>query len=176
MKRLRQLHLYLGTFFAPLLILFCVSGIIQILNIRGNLATHTLSNIHYGLGSLGKLKMSADEIPLFSVLFQWFAAIMAAALILTIILGIIMAFRHGKSTPATISLTLGVVIPLCLIIGATVALENLKDEKSKAVPEHSVIDYSLNPSWKSLPWVVAATYFLRITKSPKCSPSSRVFA
>ncbi len=116
MKQLRLLHLYLGCFFAPLLVFFSVSGIWQIFGFqdaRDATGHHTifayLSTIHTGHG------LKEKHHSLSSVYLQWFAVLMAAGLVISIILGTILAFKFGRGRLALLSLLGGILIPLGLI-------------------------------------------------------------
>jgi len=117
MKTLQTLHLYLGCIFAPLLIFFAISGLWQTLSLQGiklgdNSQIFTyLSSIHTGKG----LKL-ADPSTLSSPLMRWLVIAMALSLVLTIVLGIIMAFQYGHKKTAAYCLIGGVIVPLLLIL------------------------------------------------------------
>ena len=112
MQKLRRLHLYLGSFFAPMLLLFSVSGLWQILD-RGQYEKSPwlryLSSIH----TEHALKSTVHS-PV-SIFLELFVVLMALSLIITITLGVIMAFKfsHGKLTFAC--LVAGILIPLALV-------------------------------------------------------------
>jgi hypothetical protein len=112
-KKLRQIHLYLGSFFAPMLILFAVSGLWQVLD-RGQYERSPwlryLSSIH-----MEHALKSSVHSPI-SIFLELFVVLMALSLILTITLGVIMAFKfgHGKMTLAC--LASGIFMPLALIL------------------------------------------------------------
>ena len=116
MKTLQTLHLYLGCIFAPLLIFFALSGLWQTLSLQGiklganSQVFNYLSSIHTGKG----LKL-ADPSTLSSPLMRWLIIAMALSLVLTIILGIIMAFKYGHKKIAAYCLLCGVIAPLVLI-------------------------------------------------------------
>lgn len=77
MKRLRRIHLYLGCIFAPMLIFFAATGAGQMIGIR----SEWLTRIHnQGNGSL---------------FFRLLAAAMGLSVVVTAILGVVMAFRLG---------------------------------------------------------------------------------
>ena len=50
MQKLRNLHLYLGCMFAPLLLFFAVSGIWQMVGTKGSRLLGLLSTIHTSRG------------------------------------------------------------------------------------------------------------------------------
>jgi hypothetical protein len=63
---------------------------------------------------LRSLKMAAPST-LSSPWLHWFVVAMAAGLVLTTILGVIMAFKFGKGRAAFWSLLAGIAIPALLI-------------------------------------------------------------
>jgi len=117
MNLLRRIHLYLGCFFAPMLIFFCVSGIWQVYGLQWvngpNILTY-LSTIHMGHQLYFKDPTKAYTFS--SPYLEFFVALMAVSLVLSIILGVIMAFKFGRGTLALASLAGGVLLPLILII------------------------------------------------------------
>ncbi len=122
MKPLREIHLYLGCIFAPMIMFFCLSGIWQTLGWqwpregRGASALALLSTLHTGRG----FKVG-DPPTLSSPLMHVFVVVMAACLMATICLGVFMAFKFGHRRPAMFCLALGVLAP-----AAVVALTLLK--------------------------------------------------
>jgi hypothetical protein len=119
MNRLRQIHLYLGCVFAPLLAFFALSGLWQsfFLNNTWHLAsTHPrlqhLQSLLLTLHTGRSLKMGDT---LSSPALRYFVAAMALSLLLTMLLGIVMAFRFGRGRVASICLVAGIVIPLGLV-------------------------------------------------------------
>jgi hypothetical protein len=116
MTFIRRAHLYIGCFFAPMLVFFSVSGIWQVYGIQWadeNKLLRLLSTIH-----MGHNLRSHDPHPftLTSPYLEFFVAIMAASLVLNIILGVVMAFRFGRGSLALASLGAGIIVPLLLII------------------------------------------------------------
>ena len=121
MNRLRQIHLYLGCVFAPLLGFLAVSGLWQNYQWHNpwlRLTNHPrlqqklaeLSTLHTG----ARLKMGHPDT-LSSPAVKLFVDTMALSLLLTMVLGVVMAFRFGHARIATGCLVAGVVIPLGLI-------------------------------------------------------------
>lgn len=119
MNRLRQIHLYLGCAFAPLLVFFALTGMWQSLFLNDTwrlTARHPrwqqmqslLTTLH-----TGRSLKSGDTLS--SPAFRAVAAAMALSLLLTMVLGIAMAFRFGRARVATICLMAGVIVPLGLI-------------------------------------------------------------
>ena len=119
MKLLRQLHLYLGCLFAPLLIFFAVTGSWQIFNWHesdrqpgGYVAPKmlsALSDIHKN----AHIPPTKHDSPA-PVRYFMFAA--AIGLISTTIIGVIMAYRFSRRpVTATICLVSGTVVPVLLV-------------------------------------------------------------
>ena len=119
MKKIRLLHLYLGCVFAPMISFFAISGIWQRFgseyrtsglppSLQSLLAL--LSTLHTGRGLKNGATLSSS----------WMTALvvtMAASLIFTIVLGVMMAFRFGHKRIALACLLSGIVLPvmLCLV-------------------------------------------------------------
>jgi hypothetical protein len=109
MQKLRSIHLYLGCIFAPMLLFFAISGIWQTLHIPSRILQR-LSTIHtsHALKAGGNLN---------SALMTIFVLVMAASFIFSTILGVVMAFKYGRSRRAALyCLAVGVVVPLVLIL------------------------------------------------------------
>ena len=102
MKTLRQLHLYLGCVFAPLIIYFSISGAWQIFRLNDlpegdspsvlRSALHALSNPHThstlpGLSS----KIAHSQV------FDWIALAMSIGLAFTAVIGLLIAFKYSRS-------------------------------------------------------------------------------
>ena len=116
MTFIRRAHLYLGCFFAPLLVFFSISGIWQVYGIQWadqNKFLRLLSTIHMGHNLRNK---DPHAFTLTSPYLEFFVALMAASLVLNIVLGVIMAFRFGRGSLALASLAAGVLVPLLLIL------------------------------------------------------------
>jgi len=109
MQKLRLVHLYLGCLFAPLLLFFAISGIWQTLGLH-SLFLRKLSTIH----TAARWK-DGSELSSFSL--RLFVIVMAVSFIVTTLLGIVMAFKFGRSRKAAFyCLALGVIIPSVLIL------------------------------------------------------------
>jgi hypothetical protein len=100
MKRLRQLHLYLGVFFTPLLLFFVATGWYQTIDqdrlkspgeaetlLQKFRVVHT-DQIYPETGALRQKSKPA--------LFRGLVVVMSVALILTTLLGVALAFRFTK--------------------------------------------------------------------------------
>ena len=101
MKRLRQLHLYLGCIFAPMLILFSLTGALQMFGVRLPVLTEAHTR---GAGSLP---------------FMILASLMGLSVVVTSILGIVMAYQHtsnDRKGNVWASLVFGALIPIVLLV------------------------------------------------------------
>ncbi|MDX6693020.1 MAG: hypothetical protein QOF02_623 [Blastocatellia bacterium] len=119
MKRIRQIHFYLGVFFAPLILLFALSGALQTFRLQESPkgSTETPPAWIVKLADIHKDQRAAHEpgrkrsLPL-----QWFVALMSLGLISSSVLGIYMAFKLKYDKRLVIALiALGCVIPLALL-------------------------------------------------------------
>jgi hypothetical protein len=116
MNLLRRIHLYLGCFFAPMLVFFSISGMWQVYGVQwGDNARvlQLLSTIHMGHNMGFK---DRHAFTLTSPYLEYFVVLMAASLVTSIILGVIMAFKFGRGTLALASLAAGALVPLILIL------------------------------------------------------------
>lgn len=119
LKAMRNAHLYLGVFFAPLLLFFIVTGSLQTFNlhvghksdsysppqiIRSLAEIHQHQHLTYGKVNSGT-----------SAPFRYLILLMAIGLIATTILGIIMAFKYTYPWLVWACLLGGVIIP-CLLL------------------------------------------------------------
>ena len=117
MKSLRRVHTILGCFFAPLLLFFIITGWHQMFHQRqkkaGEAATwwDRFSDVH-----VDQIFVT-DRADSFSPqLFQWLVVAMAAALIVTVILGVVLAVRTLRPRwLVAATLGLGVAIPVLLL-------------------------------------------------------------
>lgn len=116
MKTLRQLHLYLGCFFAPLIAFFAFSGILQTYRLNDTPKNgppapawiKAMANVH-------KDQNLARGRP--AGVMKFLTATMGAALVATIVLGVILAFKFGRSRLAVIGcLALGAAIPVAALL------------------------------------------------------------
>ena len=98
MKMLRLIHLYLGCFFAPLLLFFVGTGATQVFDLheskkdgsyRAPAVLEALSEVHLHQRLPGRG-------PERSMPFRWFSVVMALGIVTTTALGIIMAFRFSQ--------------------------------------------------------------------------------
>lgn len=110
MTQLRTLHLYLGCIFAPMLLLFALSGIWQTVGIRGGSVMSLLSALH----TSHKQKSGGGFANPF---WKLLVVLMALSFVTTTILGILMAVKYGKNRRvAYYCLGAGVLVPVLLIV------------------------------------------------------------
>ena len=114
MKNLRRLHLYLGCFFAPLLLFYVGTGWYQTLHTnrkkslgeKGDWVSN-LTSIH-----VDQIYPSESASTFSPFLFRGLVIVMSISLIVTVGLGIFLAFRSTrKHWPVWLSLSLGVLLP-----------------------------------------------------------------
>ncbi len=117
---MRNIHLYLGCFFAPLLVFFVISGALQTFNLH---ETHE-SNADYKPPAIIKIfsevhmhqrltYSNKDLKP--SETFRFLLLIMSFGLLATTALGVLMAFKCTHPWKVGGSLFLGVLIPCFLL-------------------------------------------------------------
>ncbi len=142
-KRLRQLHLYLGTLFAPSIIFFAFSGALQLFSFHETRPGSTyqppawierLAQVHKKQTMALKPKRSAPDnrrqapeqkrpqpadVPSevkSAAALKWFFLSMSAGLIVTTGLGIYMAFAYNRSATVTWALlVVGTIVPAALV-------------------------------------------------------------
>ena len=118
MEWIRRFHLYLGCLFAPALIFFAVSGTWQLYRLHDTKEDGSyvaprpleiLSAVHMDSHLPGK--KAAAYTP-----FRTFSTLAAIGLVLSTLLGVVMAFRFSRNalTPL-ICLFSGVAIPLTIL-------------------------------------------------------------
>ncbi|HUQ30737.1 MAG TPA: hypothetical protein VM095_01400 [Pyrinomonadaceae bacterium] len=119
MKRIRQIHFYLGVFFAPIIILFAISGALQTFRLQESPkgSSYTPPSWIVKLADVHKDQRASHEpgnsrsLPL-----QWFVVLMSVGLVGTSILGIYMAVKYNREKRLVIGLiALGFIIPLALL-------------------------------------------------------------
>ena len=118
MRFLRRLHLYLGCFFAPLLLFFVMTGWYQTMQVdrqkkRGEAETwiDRVTSVHKD-----QVFPTESAIGYNTTLFKGFVVLMSIALIATVILGIVLAFKTLQLRwPVYISLALGIGLPILLL-------------------------------------------------------------
>ena len=118
MKNLRRIHTFLGCFFAPLLLFFVATGWYQTVNPdrkKGEGEADTLvaqlSTVH-----VDQHFPTAAAQSYHTALFRYLVVVMCVALIATIALGMVLAFRSSRQRwQVWLSLALGILVPVVLL-------------------------------------------------------------
>ncbi len=118
MKQVRRWHLFLSCFFAPLLLFYVATGWYQTLSVNRNKSpgeaedlVSKLTSVH--VDQIYPTKKAESFNP---KAFQVLIVIMSISLIVTIALGIYLAFTVGRPKWAVwLSLCLGVLLPVLLL-------------------------------------------------------------
>ncbi len=114
LKLIRNIHLYLGVFFAPLLLFFVMTGFVQTFNWHEEGSPkfiQALSQVHKH-----QRLACGQECPEPSMPFRFLIALMCAGLLLTTILGIMMAFKYRPGWNVWICLVAGIIIPFLMFL------------------------------------------------------------
>jgi hypothetical protein len=124
----RRLHLYLSVFFAPLLLVFVITGWAQTMDFdHSNALLNRLSAVHtrqffpttaqrrIANGSyLGQWNVAKTRMPNEPV--KWLVAAMSVALLVSISLGLVLAFTMVRNRlPVLVALFLGIAVPVGLL-------------------------------------------------------------
>ena len=119
MKRLRQLHLYLGVLFAPLLFFFAATGAAQLFWLHENAkdGSYTAPAWLSTLGAVHKHSHLPETPKKAPTLLKWFSLAACVGLIGTTALGIAMAFRFTANwKPVASCLVAGALVPVILLL------------------------------------------------------------
>lgn len=120
MKTVRQLHLYLGCFFAPLLVVFAFTGVLQTYELHESAKDGSYVAPPWIVAAATLHKHSALSKSASPAAMRVLVTAMSLALVFTMILGVVLAFRSGrKAWPVAGCLALGVAVPLVLLILST---------------------------------------------------------
>jgi len=120
MRLLRRIHMYLGCFFAPLLLFYVLTGWYQTINhdrLKSPSEAETLLQ-HLREVHVDQIYPTDREVrhPSSPKLFQGLVVLMAIALVTTVILGVVLAFRSTRKVwPVLASLGLGLAVPVLLL-------------------------------------------------------------
>jgi hypothetical protein len=119
-KAMRNVHLYLGCFFAPLLFLFLVTGCWQTFGLNRaskEVGVYKPPEIIKSLSQVHMDQRWADNSlrPQPSVIFRYLIVLMSVGLLVTTVLGIMMAFKYTRPWMVWACLFMGVFIPCFLL-------------------------------------------------------------
>lgn len=119
-KVMRNIHLYLGVFFTPLLVLFLITGCWQVFGFHksskqagGYKAPQILqsfSQVH-----TDQRWTDQNNRPEPSTAFSYLIVVMSLGLLVTTILGVVMAFKYTKPWIVWVCLLMGVLLPSFLL-------------------------------------------------------------
>ena len=118
MKTLRQLHLYLGVLFAPLLLFFAATGAWQLFGLHqnskdGNYTAPAYFSAPAAIHKNSHLPGTPKTAP---TLMKWFSLAAAVGMIATTVLGLAMAFRFtAKTSRVWACLAAGTLVPVILL-------------------------------------------------------------
>lgn len=120
MKRLRQAHLFLGVFFTPLLVFFIGTGWYQTVNpdrLKSPGDAETLLQkmrvVHTDQIYPGDHEVKTPSSP---KVFQILVVAMSVALLVTTVLGVVLAFRFSRSPwPVALCLVGGLAVPVLIL-------------------------------------------------------------
>jgi hypothetical protein len=118
LKLFRKIHLYLGCFFAPLLVFFVLTGLLQTFELHeGHKNGYQPPAFVKSLADVHKnQRFSAEGVrPPPSEAFRWFVVLMAIGLLINILLGILMAFKFADPRAVWIVVILGIVVPVLIL-------------------------------------------------------------
>jgi len=118
LKVLRRAHLYLGVFFAPLLVFYVATGWYQTINIDRRKGLGEAEGVVDKMVSIHVDQVyPADEAVSWDpALFRVLVVAMSLALLLTVVLGMILAIRSpSRRWPVWLSLGLGILLPTLLL-------------------------------------------------------------
>jgi hypothetical protein len=144
MKTVRLVHFYLGVFFAPLIIFFAFTGVLQVFKLHET-CRDTSTCLSDWVAWFGQFHKEQGWIPprnppkaaasapakaeepkkdeakkaepkTGSLVMKWFIALMGMSLMATTLLGLYMAFKYpSRRRGFFIALAAGIVIPLALM-------------------------------------------------------------
>lgn len=118
MKLLRRAHLFLGCFFAPLLLFYVATGWYQTVNPDRRKGVSDSLDLVSRLNRVHVEQYYPTEAAAgySTYAFRILVVVMSIALITTLALGIILAFRTSRNKwPVWLSLGLGILLPVVLL-------------------------------------------------------------
>lgn len=118
MKLLRRLHLYLGCFFAPLLLFYVITGWYQTVTLDRRKGIGEAENWVDKMRSVhvDQIYPTESAAGFSPKLFQLLVVLMSVALLVTVVLGVVLAFRSLRlKWPVWLSLGLGILVPILVL-------------------------------------------------------------
>lgn len=116
---MRQIHLYLGALFGPLLIFFALSGALQTFRLQESPKDSAYTPpgwiVRFAEVHMNQRAVKDRNVPP-SVPLKWFVVLMSLGLIVTSVLGLYMAFKYTADRRVVWGVVImGVVIPVALL-------------------------------------------------------------
>jgi len=118
LKHLRRAHLYLGVFFAPLLIFYISTGWYQTVNVDRRKGLGEAEGVVDKMVSIhvDQVYPADKAVGWDPALFRVLVVIMSLALLTTVLLGMFLAIRStAHRWPVWLSLALGILLPMLLL-------------------------------------------------------------
>ena len=118
LKAIRRIHLYLGVFFTPLLLFFILSGWYQTANPDRRKGPDEARAFWDRMRSVhAEQILPSETVDAYSpALMRWLVYLMSAALVVTLILGLVLAFKTMRSKLLVWGmLVLGFAVPIILL-------------------------------------------------------------
>ena len=121
-KVVRNMHLYLGCFFAPLLLFFIVTGAVQTFNLhhsrKDGYKPPQIVKIMSGVHQHQSVPSKDEKPTSSSVNFKYFVLAMSIGIVITTILGIMMAFKFAHPLVVWLCLLAGGALPVYFLFSA----------------------------------------------------------
>ena len=117
-KAMRNVHLYLGVFFTPLLVFFLISGCWQAFGLHeaNKSGSYAPPAIIKSLSSVHKdQKWVQGRVAKPSTPFRYLLVLMSVGLLVTTVLGVVMAFKYTRPWIVWACLFMGISVPSLLI-------------------------------------------------------------
>jgi len=118
MKLIRRIHLYLGCFFAPLLVFYVATGWYQTVNPDRRKGVGDSNDLMSRLNRVHVEQYYPTESAAgySTYLFRGLVVGMTIGLVTTVALGVVLAFRASRNKwPVWVALALGIVLPIFLL-------------------------------------------------------------
>ncbi len=119
MSVLRKLHLFLGVLFAPMLLFFAVSGAMQMYDLheKPKGSDYTPPRAIVASSFIHRHQRTENAPRTAGAWTRGFMLAASAGLVLTTLLGLLMAFRFSRSAlPVVLCLLAGMAIPAILLL------------------------------------------------------------
>lgn len=116
MKNIRRLHLYLGCFFTPMLLFYILTGWLQVVKPERLKSHADAETLVQKLRTVHVDQIYPSEEESSAKAFKALTVIMCIAATITIVLGVVLAFKTLKNQwPVWVSLVLGILLPILML-------------------------------------------------------------